>query len=555
MTPYSTSMHEQHYDWVIVGSGFGGSVSAHRLTEKGYKVLVIEKGRRFEPEDFPKTNWDLKRWMWNPAIGLKGIFKMSFLKHITVLHGVGVGGGSLVYANTLPTPKSVFFRSGSWRGLADWETELAPHYATAKRMLGATPNPVMTKGDHVMKEIAEEIGREEHFHPTEVAVFFGEPNKKVADPYFEGEGPERVGCNFCGACMTGCRIGAKNTLDKNYLHLAEKYGAEVVPETEVIAVRPRDGGGYQIETKPTFAKGPSHVVTADRVVLAGGVMGTMPLLLKMKEDPEGLPELSNRVGDFVRSNSEALFGVVSPEKNMNFSKGVAITSILHTDEHSHIEPVRYGAGSGFFRTLLAPHAPGPTVLSRLWGALKAFMRQPVRWLRALFVKDLAKQSQVLLYMRTIEGTLKMRLGKDLRTGFRRGLVSEVDDPSQAPQAFMQEATDLAERFADKVNGVPTTLMTETLLGVPSTAHILGGACMGASAEAGVIDTSHEVFNYPGLYVIDGSAISANPGVNPSLTITTLAERAMSLIPPKHASSTDRASNESAASFTGELVAE
>jgi cholesterol oxidase len=555
MTPYSTSMHEQHYDWVIVGSGFGGSVSAHRLTEKGYKVLVIEKGRRFEPEDFPKTNWDLKRWMWNPAIGLKGIFKMSFLKHITVLHGVGVGGGSLVYANTLPTPKSVFFRSGSWRGLADWETELAPHYATAKRMLGATPNPVMTKGDHVMKEIAEEIGREEHFHPTEVAVFFGEPNKKVADPYFEGEGPERVGCNFCGACMTGCRIGAKNTLDKNYLHLAEKYGAEVVPETEVIAVRPRDGGGYQIETKPTFAKGPSHVVTADRVVLAGGVMGTMPLLLKMKEDPEGLPELSNRVGDFVRSNSEALFGVVSPEKNMNFSKGVAITSILHTDEHSHIEPVRYGAGSGFFRTLLAPHAPGPTVLSRLWGALKAFMRQPVRWLRALFVKDLAKQSQVLLYMRTIEGTLKMRLGKDLRTGFRRGLVSEVDDPSQAPQAFMQEATDLAERFADKVNGVPTTLMTETLLGVPSTAHILGGACMGASAETGVIDTSHEVFNYPGLYVIDGSAISANPGVNPSLTITTLAERAMSLIPPKHASSTDCASNESAASFTGELVAE
>ena len=224
-------MGEEHYDWVIIGSGFGGSVSAHRLTQKGYKVLVIEKGRRFADEDFPKTNWDLKRWMWDPALGLKGIFKMSFMKHMTVLHGVGVGGGSLVYANTLPTPKTPFFRSGSWSTLADWETELAPHYATAKRMLGATPNPLTTQGDRVMKEIAQDMGREEHFHPTEVAVYFGEPNKKVPDPYFEGEGPDRVGCTFCGACMTGCRVGAKNTLVKNYLYLAEKNGAEVVPET------------------------------------------------------------------------------------------------------------------------------------------------------------------------------------------------------------------------------------------------------------------------------------------------------------------------------------
>jgi cholesterol oxidase len=214
-------MHEQHYDWIIIGSGFGGSVSAHRLTQKGYKVLVIEKGRRFKPEDFPKTNWDLKRWMWNPSIGLRGIFKMSFMKHMTVLHGVGVGGGSLVYANTLPTPKSEFFQSGSWSDLADWEAELAPHYETAKRMLGATPNPLMTKGDHVIKEIAKDMGREEHFHPTEVAVFFGEPNKKVPDPFFDGEGPDRVGCNFCGACMTGCRVGAKNTLDQNYLYLGD----------------------------------------------------------------------------------------------------------------------------------------------------------------------------------------------------------------------------------------------------------------------------------------------------------------------------------------------
>jgi cholesterol oxidase len=526
-------MGERQYDWIIIGSGFGGSVSAHRLTQKGYKVLVIEKGRRFADEDFPKTNWDLRRWMWNPAMGLKGIFKMSFMKHMTVLHGVGVGGGSLVYANTLPTPKSAFFQSGSWSKLADWETELAPHYATAKRMLGAAPNPVVTQGDRVMKEIAQDIGREEHFHPTEVAVYFGEPNKKVPDPYFDGEGPDRVGCNFCGACMTGCRIGAKNTLVKNYLYFAENNGAEVLPETEVTAIRAVDGG-YRVETKPTFDKGPTSVFTASRVILAGGVMGTMPLLLQMKEDPEGLPKLSDRVGDFVRSNSEALIAVLSPKKGTNFSKGVAITSILHTDEHSHMEPVRYGAGSGFFRTLIAPHSPGPTVLSRIWGGVVAFLRQPVRWLRALFVSDLAKHSQVLLYMRTLEGTLRMRLGREWRTGYRRALVTELDDPAQAPSAFMEEATDLAERFADKTEGVTTTLMTETLLGVPSTAHILGGACMGDSAETGVIDANHEVYNYPGLYVIDGSAISANPGVNPSLTITTLAERAMSLIPKKEA---------------------
>jgi len=548
-------MQQRQYDWIIIGSGFGGSVSAHRLTQKGYKVLVIEKGRRFKPDDFPKTNWNLRRWMWNPAIGLKGFFQMSFLKHMTVLHGVGVGGGSLVYANTLPTPKSEFFEAKSWGDLADWEAELAPHYETAKRMLGATPNPVMTKGDHVMKQIAQDIGREEHFHPTEVGVFFGEPNKKVPDPFFEGEGPDRVGCTFCGACMTGCRVGAKNTLDRNYLYLAEKRGAEVLAETEVTKVRPRDGGGYVVETKASFGKPYATEISADRVILAGGVMGTMPLLLQMKEDPQGLPELSDRIGYFVRSNSEALFGVISPDKDVNFSKGVAITSILHTDEHSHIEPVRYGEGSGFFRTLLSVHAPGPTVIARIWGGLMRFLRHPVRWLRALFVKDLAKQSQVLLYMRTIEGTLRMRLGRDLRTGFRRGLVTEVDDPSQAPSAFMEEATELAERFADKVNGVPTTLITETLLGVPSTAHILGGACMGASAETGVIDRNHEVFNYPGLYVIDGSAISANPGVNPSLTITTLAERAMSLIPSKQTAPSINPSEKGTVPFTEGLRAE
>ena len=511
-----------HWDFVIVGSGFGGSVSALRLAQKGYRVCVLEKGRRWKPEDFPRSNWRLRKWMWNPALGLKGFFQMSFLKHVTVLHGVGVGGGSLVYANTLPEPKDDFFQAASWGELADWKGELKPHYATAKRMLGAAKNPTWTRGDEVLAEIAQDLGRQDQHHPTDVAVFFGEANKSVPDPYFDGKGPDRVGCNFCGACMTGCRVGAKNTLDRNYLYLAEGLGVEVRPDTEVLAVRPAETG-YRVETS-------AGVLEADRVVFSGGVMGTMPLLLKMKADPDGLPRLSDRLGDFVRTNSEALFGVVVPGGKEDFSKGVAITSILHTDDHSHIEPVRYAAGSGFFRTLTLPHAPGGHVFSRLGRTLFGFLRQPVRWMRAFFVRDWAKASQILLYMRTLEGTLSVRLGRDWRAGFSRGLVTKVDDPKQAPQAFMREATDLLLRFAEKVKGVPMSLLTETFLGVPSTAHILGGACMGATAEDGVIDADHRVHGYDGLYVVDGSAVSANPGVNPSLTITALAERAMSKIP-------------------------
>ncbi|MEZ4442945.1 MAG: GMC family oxidoreductase [Polyangiaceae bacterium] len=516
----------ERYDWIIVGSGFGGSVSALRLAEKGYRVLVLEKGRRFEPADFPKSNWDLKRWMWLPELGFRGIFQMSFLEHVTVLHGVGVGGGSLVYANTLPTPKPEFFAAPSWAHLADWQRELAPHYATAKRMLGAATNPVVTRGDEILAEVARDIGREEHFHPTEVAVFFGEPGRRVPDPYFGGKGPERVGCTGCGACMTGCRVGAKNTLDRNYLYLAEHLGVTIRPDTEVTAVRPETGGGYRVEVKD------GEALAADRVVLAGGVMGTVPLLLAMREDPKGLPKLSACVGRFVRTNSESLVGVLSPRRGEDFSKGVAITSILHTDDHSHLEPVRYASGSGFFRLLTLPHAPGPTVAARLASAVRGFARQPLRWIRALSVRDFAKQSQVLLYMRTLEGTLSLERRRGALAALANGLASKLDDPSAAPQAFMPEATDLAQRFAEKVGGVVVSLMTETALGVPSTAHILGGACMGTTAEDGVIDANHQVFGYEGLYVIDGAAVSANPGVNPSLTITALAERAMGRIAPR-----------------------
>lgn len=528
----------RHYDWIVVGSGFGGSVCAMRLAEKGYRVLVVEQGKRFEPADFARTNWDLRRWMWMPGAGLRGMFKMSFFRHVTVLHGVGVGGGSLGYANTLPLPPDTFFRSSSWAHLADWRTELAPHYATARRMLGATSNPHPTPGDLVLEDLARELGRQTHFHPTDVAVYFGEPGRTAPDPFFGGEGPERTGCTLCGGCMTGCRVGAKNTLDRNYLYLAEKRGVEVRPETQVIAVRALSvgsapqGPGYLVEVKDTFrGRGTRRALTADRVVLAAGVMGTVPLLLRMREDPQGLPKLSSRIGDFVRTNSEMLAGVVVPDRD-DLARGVAITSILELDDRSHIEPVRYGPGSGFFRLLAVPHAVGWTLVARLRSATRALARNPWLWLRAWTVRDFARHTQILLYMRALEGHLSFRLGRSVFTGFRRGLVTEIADPASRPRAYIPEGADLVERFAKKTGGVPVSMLTETLLGVPSTAHVLGGACMGATAAEGVVDKNHRVFGYDGLYVVDGSSVSANPGVNPSLTIAALAERAMSLVPRK-----------------------
>jgi cholesterol oxidase len=520
-------------DWLIIGSGFGGSVSALRLAEKGYRVMVAERGRRFAKEDFPKTNWDVRNWLWKPAAGLRGLFQMSFLEHLTVLHGVGVGGGSLVYANTLPVPKSGFFKAASWSQLADWEQELAPHYQTAKRMLGAATYPRTTRGDEVLKEIARDLGKEGHFHSTDVAVYFGQPGVEVDDPYFGGKGPRRTGCTHCGGCMIGCHVGAKNTLDQNYLYLAEKLGAQVLPETNVVHVSPVAGGGYAARCEPTFEFGNSpgpRTIKARQIIFAGGVMGTIPLLLAMKDTADGLPMLSPRLGEMVRTNSEALFGVVSGEKGSDFTEGVAITSILETDEHSHIEPVRYPKGSGFFRTLALPHSPGATAFGRIAGAARGILKHPVRWAKAMVVPDFATHSQILLYMRALEGTMSLKLGRNIRTGFTKSLVSHIDNPADAPQAQIPEAMDLANRFAEKVKGVPMTMLTEAILGVPTTAHILGGAVMGKTAGDGVIDANHRVHGYDGLYVIDGSAVSANPGVNPSLTITALAERAMSKIP-------------------------
>ncbi len=524
--------NENHFDWIVIGSGFGGSVSSLRLVEKGYRVLTIEKGRRWKRADFPESNWDVKRWMWKPAIGARGIFQMSFLPHVTILHGVGVGGGSLVYANTLPHPSRSFFESTSWAHLADdWEEELVAHYETARAMLGSARFPYHTPAEDVLQSIAEDLGREEHFHKTDVAVYFGEPGVEVDDPFFDGEGPSRAGCIQCGACMTGCRYGAKNTLDLNYLWLAERRGLQLEAETEVVSVRPREGGGFAIGTRSTApTENTERTFTADNVVFAGGVMGTIPLLLQLKESD--LPRLSDCLGQSVRTNNEALVGVIQPDGGEDHSRGIAISSILHTDDHSHIEPVRYGSGSGFFRLLALPYAPGSSIPARLGKATAGFLSQPMKWAKALTVPNFAQRTLYLLYMRTFESTLTFELGRSVYTGFKRGLVSRLEPDQNAPTGFMPEATDLVKRWTEKMGAVAVGLVNETLFGTPTTAHILGGACMGADASEGVIDRDHRVFGYDGLYVIDGSAVSANPGVNPSLTITALAERAMSKIPAK-----------------------
>jgi len=512
------------YDYIIVGSGFGGSVSALRLTEKGYRVLVVEKGKRWEPGQFPETNWNLKRWLWLPFFRFRGIFKMTIMRHVGILSGVGVGGGSLMYANTLPRPRETFFNTGSWAGLADWKEELLPHYLEAERMLGATENPGLYDSDEALRAVAAEFGKSKVFEPTRVAVFFGEPEEEVADPYFEGEGPRRSGCNFCGSCMTGCRYNAKNTLDKNYLYLAGKGGAEVLPGNKVVRIetlgKANGKEGYRLLLKKSggLFKGRKHLTCAG-VILSGGVLGTVRLLLNMKH--RNLPGISDQAGADIRTNNESLALVHSRNREKDFSRGVAIGSIFPPDADTHLEPVRYGSGSGFWKLLGVPLTHGKTMVGRFLKLIWSFISQPRKWFRVWFSRDFAKESVILLFMQHIDSTLKLK----------RGLfgMKSVISSGEAPSAFMPLAKQLADATAREINGAPFVMISEAILGTPLTAHILGGSVIGENSDTGVIDKNHRVFGYENLYVCDGSAISANPGVNPSLTITAMTERAMSKI--------------------------
>jgi cholesterol oxidase len=527
--PVARASASSSYDYAIVGSGFGGSVSALRLVEKGYRVLLLEKGSELSAADFPKTNWDVRRWLWLPLVGFRGLFQLRPFRHVQVLAGAGVGGGSLTYANTLPIPKRGFFDSPAWSHLGDWEKELTPHYATARRMLGAAPTDFMTPADDILQSVAQDDGRPEAFEKPHVSIFFGKPGEIVPDPYFGGEGPARTGCIRCGSCMTGCRHGAKNTLDKNYLYLARKRGLELKADSEVVHVAPRVDGGYRLEVREGrsyFSRRPVRY-EAKNVIFSAGTLGTNSLLLRLKADPRGLPGISDRLGHRVRTNSESLLVVSVPAAKDDHAKGIAINSLYQVDEHTHLEMTRYGSGSGFFRMFYVPHARGAAGILQVFRVLIAILSSPIRTLRAWLVRDWASMTMTLLYMRSDESTLRF-----VRGWF--GVMSTEVEQGERPKATIPEATSLAFQIAAKSGGVPMSPVYEPLFDIPTTAHILGGCTMGDSKDTGVIDVRHRVFGYEGLYVVDGSTISANPGVNPSLTITALAERAMSQIPAKAA---------------------
>ena len=527
------------YDYVIVGSGFGGSVSAMRLAEKGYRVLVLERGRRYRPEDFPRSNWNIFKFLWLPALRCFGIMGINLFDDMMVLNGSGVGGGSLVYAATHIEPGDAFYHAPEWEGLADWKAELAPHFETAQRMLGVNVNPRLWPADHVLYQIAEEIGQEHTFSPTPVAIFFGEPGRQAPDPYFDGDGPPRTGCTHCGGCMTGCHVGAKNSLDKNYLFFAEKMGAEVRAEANVIDIRPLDSEAvgdprYQVVFERTtgWLRKPRSSVQARNVVVAAGVLGTVDLLLRCRDETGSLPRLSRRLGHRVRSNSEALMGVTGRAAGDDYSRGAAITSHFWVDEVTSVEPVRYRRGNSLMRNLGVPLVPleGGT-LRRLGRFLLYALRHPYDFLKARLLPDWARDTTILLIMQTVENRMQLTRGRSRWTLFRRGLVSERDRTLPIP-AVVAAGRQVVERFAELVDGIPQSSFHDVILNTPSTAHILGGCAIAADESRGVVDINHEVFNYPGLYVVDASVIPANLGVNPSLTITAMSERAMSKITPK-----------------------
>jgi cholesterol oxidase len=517
------------YDYLVVGSGFGGSVSALRLAEKGYSVAVVEMGKRWRAEDFPKTTWNLRRWIWRPRLGLYGFYNMRPFKHVVILCGNAVGGGSITYANTLLSPPETVWAEGSWQGLADWTREMPAHYATARRMLGVTQNQILGDADRVLKQMADSQGIGDTFYKTDVGVYFGDgPGKAHPDPFFGGEGPARTGCIGCGGCMVGCRYGAKNTLDQNYLYLAEKRGAQILAETRVTRLVPKQGGnaGYEVHVERSTARlfKQRRVLRARHVVLAASALGTMDLLMRNRAD---LPDLSPTLGHDVRTNAESLIGVRFPGRRYDMSKGIAIGSGIYLDRFTHIEATRYSQGSDVLG-LLATMLVNGKGWKRIAAWIGAAFRHPIKFVRAGNPFGFARQTLIFLVMQTIDATLKFRLARKWYWPFTRLLTSHGDRiPTNIPHANA-----FAERAAAELGGIAITSSSEILFDLPMTAHCIGGCVMGKDAASGVIDAQHRVFGYANLFVVDGAAVGANLGVNPSLTITALAERAMSFIPAK-----------------------
>ncbi len=522
------------YDWLIVGSGFGGSVSALRLTEKGYRVGVLECGRRYRDEDHAKTTWNLRRFLWAPAFGLRGILRLTPFKDIFVASGSAVGGGSVVYACTLYRAAPAFFANPQWADLADWATALKPHYDTAERMLGVNQVPFESDGQILLKEMAAHFGCEQTFTRTPVGIFFGKPGAAVPDPYFGGSGPERSGCMRCGACMVGCRVGAKNTLVKNYLWFAEKAGAEVMPDQEVVDIRPlgaADGSdGYRVVTEwpgAWFSKR-RRSFTARGVVVAAGALGTNRLLAKCKLSGS-LPAISDRLGELVRTNSEAILAVRLPGDKLNPANDVAISASIHPKADTHIEFVTYGPKGDFMSTQLTLLTGEGSRVTRPLRLLGGIVRHPVRFAKASWPFGWGRHSVLLLVMQTLDNAISFRAKRGL---FGGTVLSTAQNPEKPNPTFIPLANQAAEWLAAHTGGTAQSSLLESIASIPTTAHLLGGAVIGRDAASGVVDRYNRAFGYQNLLVCDGSAMPANPGVNPSLTITAIAEHAMSHVPAR-----------------------
>ncbi|WP_293781501.1 GMC oxidoreductase [uncultured Aeromicrobium sp.] len=522
-------MSDFDYDVVVIGSGFGGSVAALRLVEKGYRVAVLEAGRRFRDDEFATTSWHLRDYLWAPALGCYGIQRVNLLKDSLILSGAGVGGGSLVYANTLYEPLDPFFEDPAWGYITDWKDELKPYYDQAKRMLGAVTYDRETPADRVMRETAKRMGVEGTFHYAPVGVTFGDrPGADVGDPYFGGVGPRRNACTHCGECMTGCRHNAKNTLVKNYLYLAERAGAQVRALTTVTRVRPLRGGGYEVTTKPTDKRfGGRRIMTAEQVVFAASTLGTQRLLHAMRDSGD-LPRISRRLGMLTRTNSEALLGAVARTRDVDYSQGVAITSSIHPDEYTHIEPVRYGKGSNAMMLLQSALAPEGTGKHRLLVWARNMLKLVPSLLTVYDWRHWSERTVIALVMQAHDNSITTFT----KPGFlgRRRLTTRQGHGLPNP-TYIPEGHRAVEEMADIMGGIAGGTVGEPF-GIPMTAHFMGGCVIGESAADGVIDPYHRIFGHPGLHVVDGSAVSANLGVNPSLTITAQAERAMALWPNK-----------------------